>query len=182
MELVRRVGRRALVLAPNSAVLAQWLRSVRLFTPRPQDAPHYAGAHPAAPLACLTYQALCQLEDPEIALGRVAVARWEEERAAATGAAVEEVRREAERFTGAAADRRAEQVARITAAVKREIARGEHAGVSLADLLSASARARVEHLRAGGVGTVVLDECHHLASLWGYVVRAVLDELGPTCT
>ncbi len=29
-----------------------------------------------------------------------------------------------------------------------------------------------------GVGVVLLDECHHLASLWGYVVRAVLGELG----
>ena len=26
----------------------------------------------------------------------------------------------------------------------------------------------------------MLDECHHLASLWGYVVRAVLEELGET--
>ena len=25
---------------------------------------------------------------------------------------------------------------------------------------------------------MVLDECHHLASMWGYVVRAVLDALG----
>ncbi len=33
-------------------------------------------------------------------------------------------------------------------------------------------------LRAGGVATVVLDECHHLASMWGYVIRAVLSELG----
>ena len=33
-------------------------------------------------------------------------------------------------------------------------------------------------LRAGNIGTIVLDECHHLASMWGYVVRAVLDELG----
>ena len=33
-------------------------------------------------------------------------------------------------------------------------------------------------LRAGNVGVIVLDECHHLASMWGYVVRAVLDELG----
>jgi superfamily II DNA or RNA helicase len=178
VELVRRIDRRALVLAPNSAVQAQWLRSVRQFTPRAQDAPRFAGAHPAAPLACLTYQALCQLEDPEIALGRLAVTRWEAERAASTGADVETVRREAERFTGAAAERRAEQIGRISAAVKREIARGEHAGVTLGELLSASARARVEHLRAAGVGTVVLDECHHLASLWGYVVRAVLDELG----
>jgi superfamily II DNA or RNA helicase len=178
VELVRRIDRRALVLAPNSAVQAQWLRSVRLFTREARDAPRFAGAHPAAPLACLTYQALCQIEDPEIALGRVAVARWEEERAAATGTAVEAVREEAERFTGAAAERRREQIGAISAAVKREIARGEHAGVTLGELLSASARARVEHLRAAGVGTVVLDECHHLASLWGYVVRAVLEELG----
>ena len=33
-------------------------------------------------------------------------------------------------------------------------------------------------LQAGRVGVVVLDECHHLASMWGYVVRAVLDLLG----
>jgi Type III restriction enzyme, res subunit len=152
VELVRRIGRRALVLTPNAAVQAGWLRGVRLFTPRPQDAPRYAGAHPAAPLACLTYQALCQLDDPEIALGRVAVARWEEERA--------------------------EELASVTAALKQQLARGDHAGVSLADLLSTSAHARVEHLRAAGVGTVVLDECQHLASPWGYVVRAVLAELG----
>ena len=25
---------------------------------------------------------------------------------------------------------------------------------------------------------MVLDECHHLASLWGYVVRAAVEELG----
>jgi superfamily II DNA or RNA helicase len=178
VELVRRLGRRALVLAPNSAVQAQWLRSVRLFTPTAADAGRIAGAHAAAPLACLTYQALCQLDDPEIALGRVAVARWEEERASATGTDVEAVRREAERFTGAAAERRAQQIGRISATVKREIARGEHAHVELVDLLSAGAHARVEQLAAAGVGTIVLDECHHLASLWGYVVRAVLDELG----
>ena len=48
----------------------------------------------------------------------------------------------------------------------------------MADLLAPGARARVAALRAAGVRTVVLDECHHLASLWGYVVRAVLEELG----
>ena len=57
------------------------------------------------------------------------------------------------------------------------MARGEHAGVELRDLLSSTARDRVKTLNALGVGAVVLDECHHLASMWGYVVRAVLDEL-----
>ena len=36
----------------------------------------------------------------------------------------------------------------------------------------------IEALRAAGVGTLVLDECHHLASLWGYLVRAVIAALG----
>lgn len=35
----------------------------------------------------------------------------------------------------------------------------------------------VAALRAGGIKTIVLDECHHLASMWGYVVRAALTQL-----
>ena len=177
VELVRRAGRRALVLAPNGAVQMQWPRAVRQFAPA-AEVGRTAGAEPAFPIACMTYQSLCQLDDPEVALGRVAVTRWAAERAAATGVELEAARREGERYEGAAAERRAREIAGITAAVKREIARGEHAGVELADLLSATARARVAALRAGRVGIVVLDECHHLASMWGYVVRAVLDELG----
>ena len=175
VELVRRIGRRALVLTPNSAVQMQWPRQLRQFGP-PADVGRTAGPEPAFPIAVMTYQSLCQLEDPEVALGRVAAGRWEAERAAATGVDVETVR--GERYEGAAAERRAREIARITAGVKREIARGEHAGVELADLLSATAKARVAALQAGRVGTVVLDECHHLASMWGYVVRAVLDALG----
>jgi len=175
VELVRRIGRRALVLTPNSAVQMQWPRALRQFG-SPADVGRTAGPEPAFPIACMTYQSLCQLDDPEVALGRVAAGRWEAERAAATGVDVESVRNE--RYDGAAAERRAREIARITAGVKREIARGEHAGVELADLLSATAKARVAALQAGRVGVVVLDECHHLASMWGYVVRAVLDELG----
>ncbi len=175
VELVRRVGRRALVLSPNSAVQMQWPRAVRQFAPA-AEVVRTAGPEPAFPIACMTYQSLCQLDDPAVVIGRVAAERWVAERAAATGVGIEEV--EAERYDGAAAERRAREIAQITAAVKREIARGEHAGVELADLLSATAKARVAALRAGRVGMVVLDECHHLASMWGYVVRAVLDALG----
>ncbi len=103
VELVRRIGRRALVLTPNSAVQMQWPRSLRQFG-APADVGRVAGPEPAFPIACMTYQSLCQLEDPEIALGRVAAARWEAERAAATGMEIEEVRKE--RYEGAAAERR----------------------------------------------------------------------------
>ena len=79
-------------------------------------------------------------------LGRLARSRWADERAAATGMTPEEAQREGEAFEGAAADRRARELARISAALKREVARGEHAGVELRDLLSATARERVQKL------------------------------------
>jgi superfamily II DNA or RNA helicase len=174
VELIRRVGKRALVLAPNQGIQQQWPRAVGQFTRRPADV---AGADVLKPIACLSYQALCQLEDPEILLGRLARFRWADERAAATGSTPEEAQREGEAFEGAAADRRARELSRISAALKREVARGEHAGIELRDLLSSTARERVQQLATLGVGVVLLDECHHLASLWGYVVRAVLGEL-----
>jgi superfamily II DNA or RNA helicase len=177
VELIRRVGKRALVLAPNQAIQQQWPRAVAQFTKTRRDAGDVAGAEVTRPIACLSYQALCQLEDPEILLGRLAQSRWADQRAAATGMTPEEAAREGEAFEGAAADRRARELARISAALKREVARGEHAGVELRDLLSETARERVKTMASLGVGVVLLDECHHLASLWGYVVRAVLDEL-----
>ena len=161
VELIRRVGKRALVLAPNQGIQQQWPRAVGSFTDRPNE---IAGADPLKPIACLSYQALCQLEDPEILLGRLAQSRWADERAAATGMTPEEALREGEAFEGEAADRRARELSRISAALKREVARGEHAGVELRDLLARPPAARVQQLAKMGVGVVLLDECHHLAS------------------
>jgi superfamily II DNA or RNA helicase len=176
VELVRRVGRRALVLTPNSAVQMQWPRAVRQFG-APSDVARMAGPEPAFPIAVMTYQSLCQLDDPGVAIRQVAAARWATDRAEATGVEVEEAVAEGLSYEGAAADRRAAEIARITAAVKREIARGEHAEIELAELFSEAARKRIEAFKAARIGTIVLDECHHLASMWGYVVRAVIDEL-----
>lgn len=174
IEIVRRLARPALVLVPNQAVQAQWVAAIQ----RCATAKHVT-TDPAveAPVVVLTYQALCRLEDPGSALREVAERRWALERAAATGEAVAAVMAAAATWTGEAARRRAGQVGRIVAALKREVARGEHPEVELADLLDRGARARVAALVAAGTGTVVLDECHHLASLWGYVVRAVLAAL-----
>jgi superfamily II DNA or RNA helicase len=174
MEMVRRLGSRALVLVPTSALQGQWLLAAQQFA-----APAgVAAASESAPIACLTYQSLCQLDDPSAAIGLVARQRWAAERAKATGATASEVEAEAAGWSGAAAERRKREIARITAALKREIARAEHGSVQLADLLAASVRQRIKAMRTGGVATVVLDECHHLASMWGYVIRAVLSELG----
>src|SRR3954451_1297514 len=139
VELIRRVGKRALVLAPNQAIQQQWARAVMQFTRTRADGAEIAAAEVPKPIACLSYQALCQLEDPEILLGRLAMSRWARERAQATGMTAEEAQREGEAFEGAAAERRAKELQRISAALKREVARGEHAGIELRDLLSETA-------------------------------------------
>ena len=72
VELIRRVGKRALVLAPNQGIQQQWPRAVGSSRPPGDD----RRRGPAKPIACLSYQALCQLEDPEIVLGRLAQSRW----------------------------------------------------------------------------------------------------------
>ena len=174
MEIVRRLGHRSLVLCPNSAVQAQWLQTAARFG----AGPGLAAPDPDAPIACLTYQSLCQVQDPATALGNAAERRWAADRARAMGVPIEEVARDAATWRDEAARRRARELARIRASLKREIARGEHGGVRLGDLLEPAARRRVAALAGHGTATVVLDECHHLASLWGYVVRAVVELLG----
>ena len=63
--------------------------------------------------------------------------------------------------------------------MKRRVAAGALPDLPAAQLLSAGARRRVEELREAGVRVVVLDECHHLLSLWGALLKAVLDLLEP---
>jgi superfamily II DNA or RNA helicase len=180
VELVRRLGVPALVLVPNSAVQAQWLRMVARFTDDGISAGEIARPDPDALIACLTYQAFCQVDDPSTVLGDAAERRWAAERAATTQTTAADVRRTAASWRGTAAARRKRELARITATIKREIARGDHAGagIGLDTLLTEPARRRIDACRRRGVGTLVLDECHHLGSLWGYVVRAIEHALG----
>ena len=173
MEIIRRIGQPALVLVPNTAVQAQWLRTAASF-----GAPSgVAAADPAAAIACLTYQALCQLDDPAATIRQEAEHRWAAGRAKAAGLSLADAQQTSAGWTGTAAERRNREIARIIASIKREIARGSHTRISLDQLLGAGARARLASLRSGGVATVVLDECHHLASMWGYLVRVALARL-----
>ena len=175
-EILRRLGRPALVLAPNSAIQQQWMRGrsgvrrARRTRRRPAGGPGDVPDLPGARAARRSRRRAARRGRG--ALGRGAGARRRASRpppwrpARRRGRARPAKRRNA----GARADRRRRSSARSRAAGT--------ASCDLGELLAPGARERVEALRAAGVGTIVLDECHHLASLWGYVVRAVLEELG----
>ncbi|MEZ5079623.1 MAG: DEAD/DEAH box helicase family protein [Thermoleophilia bacterium] len=174
LEVVRRLGVPALVLAPNTAVQAQWIEAGAMF-----DAPPgLVTTDATGTIACLTYQGVSRLDDPAEVLGDVAERRWAAERARATGSSLDAMLTEGRLWTGAAAQRRRRELAVIGRGIKREIARAEHGDLHVGALFSESVRKRLDLLRERGVGTIVLDECHHLASMWGYVVRAIVEEFG----
>jgi superfamily II DNA or RNA helicase len=87
VEVIRRLAQPALVLVPNTAVQAQWLHAVQLFG----GDSSVAAPDTSAPIAILTYQSLCQLDDPASAIGNIARRRWAEERAKATASMPEAV-------------------------------------------------------------------------------------------
>ena len=83
-------------------------------------------------------------------------------------------------WDGQAAERRERDVARLVArheAPRRGGQAARPAGRPAA--VGGRARARSRALRDAGVRVVVLDECHHLLSLWGALLKAVLELLEP---
>jgi superfamily II DNA or RNA helicase len=167
LEIVRRLGRPALVLCPSQVIRDQWSARQALF-----GAPDPA-LHP------LTYQALCQAGDPDGLLRDAAERHWAAERASATGEAVAQVLADARAWSGEAATRRDREIAALTARYRRASAAGRLDDLPADELLSPTARERLDGLIAAGVEVVVLDECHHLLSLWGALLRVVLAELRP---
>ncbi|MDQ6805831.1 MAG: DEAD/DEAH box helicase family protein, partial [Actinomycetota bacterium] len=168
LEVIRRLDVPALVLCPTQTIQRQWQEKQELF------------GGPRETVRVLTYQALCQADDPGDMLHDIAERRWAQERAQATGREPADVLNEARSWTGAAATRREQDLARIVAHLKRQAAAGGLSELSADELLSPSARRRLDELSKAGVATVVLDECHHLASLWGALLAVVLRELAPT--
>src|SRR5918994_3775024 len=116
-EILRRLCRPALVLAPNSAIQQQWTEVAAAFG----APPGLVADRPGARVACLTYQALAQLDDPGSALRAAAEGRWAEERARATGEPPAAVGGEGAAWIGGAAPRRTQGGGRILAGLKRGV-------------------------------------------------------------
>jgi superfamily II DNA or RNA helicase len=175
-EIARRAGRRTLVLCPNTAVQAQWLRQWADFEPR--SAAAAADRLLTESLTVLTYHALCAFDAEHEGANERALDLWrqslaERERlgpdeAAAAIAAIGQA--DQRRYRRELAEHRRRARALLARGAQRE---------ELLALLHRNGRETVARAKATGPYTLVLDECHHLLEMWGYLVRALVEELGP---
>lgn len=178
LELVRRFGRPAVVFCPTTTIQQQWQEKVGLFT----DDPDWVAAHVSmdprhlADINVLTYQVLSTPGENLEFVERIAAERWAEEllQNGKAGTPAEAQDRIAALRTRNAEDYRRE-VSKRYRRVKRAFLRGgEFDGRRF---LHPNARDLIDRIVALGVGTVVLDECHHLLDYWAFILRELIRAL-----
>ena len=176
LELIGRFGRPAVVFAPTTTIQGQWLDKLAMFTADPAS----VGSRDPAMLGqvtALTYQVISTPDAATDALRDLAVKTWAEESAAGLvtasdpAEAMERIHRMAEANPDAYRDELAKRVKRV----RHELLSAD--GVTVYGFLHPNARALIDRIAAAGVGTVVLDECHHLLDYWAIVLRALIARL-----
>ncbi len=167
LEIARRLGNRTLVLGPNTAIQAQWLSQWQDFLPK--RVPAGADTDLKTPITALTYQALCVVDSHNPLLDEAAMTAWREGHLADDQLPPDHL------AAASVHDKRdlqhLRQKARATAARS-----SDHE--QLLSLLHPNGRALIAKIKASGQWTILLDECHHLLEMWGYLVRALVHELG----
>lgn len=180
IELIRRLGRPAVVFAPNTAIQVQWVDKCKDFLPAgtPLEQVASTEAKPDVALRSLTYQSLTTATSDDAFLAEAALRLWLDELVEARKLTREGAQARIDRMRESnEADYRKELGAH-KARVREQMLADPSFDVSR--LLHPNVRILVDQLVASRVGTVVLDECHHLTGFWALVVGDVISRLdGP---
>ena len=174
LALAARNGRRAVVLPPTTVIQEQWAAQARqAFRVAGGSAPAVSTTGEApADLTVLTYQSLAVV-DGSADWDGAARGRWLAELTGPRTAAQARDWLAGLEATNPRAYRSG--LSRRAAAARRHLADLDEE--ALATILHPSSRRRLDALAAGGVGTVVVDECHHLRAHWAVVVHYLLRRL-----
>lgn len=180
LELIRRLGRPAVVFVPNTALQLQWRERLRPFLPEESDLEPgiIVSLEPEriAPINVFTYQIISTPAEARQHLRTVARQRWVAdlvESGVCSDEAAAQARLEALQADNPREYRR--ELNRYLRRLRREFL--QEGRVPVGAFLHANARQLIERLVAAGVGTVVLDECHHLLDYWAIVTRYLLSRL-----
>jgi superfamily II DNA or RNA helicase len=175
LEIARRRGNRTLVLCPNTAVQAQWLRQWEDFQPHRVDAS--AETNLSSSVTILTYQAICNVNSDDQDLDEQARALWVDDLQRESGLSPVAAEQKIDAFEAAGTGQYDEAMASYRRQLRGQIVRSGDTD-DLLGLLHPNGRAIIERMKSTGPWTLVLDECHHLLQMWGTLVRAVVQAIG----
>jgi superfamily II DNA or RNA helicase len=178
LEAARRLGQRAVCLCPNTAVQAQWVKQWSEF--QPASVPISADPLLTTPLTALTYQSLCSLDTEQSEVEEHALDLWRRDLEQREGLPSDAADARIDRLRSTNRDQFRQELGHYRDQARSLLTQGGSTD-DLLRLLHRNGRAIVDRARAQDQGpvTLVLDECHHLLELWGYLVHALIDYLGP---
>lgn len=180
LELIRRLGRPAVVFAPTTTIQLQWRAEAGMFTDDRELVRTLTSVDPEclAAINCFTYQLISTTGGSEERLAELGRREWLADLVAGEIVDDEEAAR-ARLATLAERNRSAysRAVRRRARLAKRRLLRE---GSRVAPFLHANARDLIDRLVGHGVTTVVLDECHHLLDYWALVLRHLIDRIEQT--
>ena len=164
------------MFAPTTTIQAQWLDKLAMFTADPRT----VGSLDATALAnmtALTYQVISTPDAATDALRDMAVSAWADESAAGlvTASNHAEAMVRITRMAAANPEAYKDELAKRVKRVRHDLLVAD--GAEVYDYLHPNARALIDRIVSAGVGTVVLDECHHLLDYWAIILRALIARL-----
>lgn len=175
LEIIRRAGNPAIVFCPNTAVQNQWLGEWQNFQPGSVPATIYPDDD--APISFLTYQSLCNLNPEHEEIDEIVIDLWVQTIQRDRGIPAIDALAEIEQMQQVDSQQYRRDLSRYRRRVRRMIARGDEPE-RLLDLLHPNGQQLVDRIAAYPACTIVLDECHHLLEMWGYLIRALVERLG----
>ena len=178
LELIRRIGKPAVVFAPTTTIQKQWQEKVGMFTAEPARVTQLTSLDPdaLAPINIFTYQLISAPGDEQAFARQLAERRWIDDLLLEGQAQDEDTARERLRAVEANNPKAyREEISGRYRKVKGELLRNPD--IDVGTFLHRNARDLIDRLVAFGVQTVVLDECHHLLDYWAIVLRHLLRKI-----
>lgn len=183
LELIRRIGQPAIVFAPTTTIQRQWQEKMGLFT----SDPAWLAAHTSleasqlADVTFLTYQILSTPGQNQEFVERIALQKWADDLLNSGQANQEsEAHNRIETIRQANPTAYRNEISRRYRRIKRDLlSKGQFEGQRLdgRQFLHPNASDLIDRIVALKVGTLVLDECHHLLDYWAFILRELIREL-----
>ncbi|MBI5223314.1 DEAD/DEAH box helicase family protein [Candidatus Micrarchaeota archaeon] len=169
LELIRRIGKPAIVFAPTTIIARQWKDKLSYFCNNSDDAASL-DSDVSAFLNIVTYQRISTRSEASASLEKMARDAWISELCKTIPQ--EEALLELGRIEKLNKENYDKRIASYVSKLRREADRSV-----IAKGLHKNALELVARMKAAGVKVIILDECHHLLDYWGLVIAYLKLEL-----
>ena len=176
LELIKRLGKRAVIFVPNTTIQLQWKKQLGLFLPEDQqkrmDELVSLTPHELKAINVFTYQLLATPDQNNTFLDDAARSLWCEELIVSRVVATQhEAEQRLKTLSRQNARTYSIEFQKYRKRAKDRLLSRDQSSVE--SLLHPNARTLIENLVNAGVETIVLDEVHHLLDYWAITVNAL---------